>query len=91
MNALRDKSVTTQESPPSYGLGGKLDQETGLRVPKRRKTGKPAAIVKFGSAAVPIFQCRDGNSTLFILWPVRKDWDSERRGPTKNYQFSRFR
>lgn len=67
MEALRDKSVTTQESPPEFGSPMNPPANDDLRAPKRRNKGKPAAIVKFGSAAVPIYQCRDGNSTRYIL------------------------
>ena len=67
MDTRRDKSVTTQETPPCYGGGDMAELEAKLRAPKPRKRGKPAAIVKFGSASVPVYQCKDGNSIRFVL------------------------
>lgn len=57
MNTHGDQVVTTQETPPSNGFETRRKPEPGLRAPKQRKNSKPAAIVKFGSAAVPIYRC----------------------------------
>ena len=67
MKTHGDQLVTTHENPPSYGPRAKQEHETGLRAPKRRKIGKPAAIVKFGSAAVPIYRCNSKGRERYIL------------------------
>ena len=55
MESTGDKMVTTRgTAPPS-------------RPPKAGKNGKPAALVRYGSASVPVYCCASGGRTRFIL------------------------
>jgi integrase len=54
-----DKMATTQEAPTSTGLNHPA--------PKRGKNGKPAAMVKFGSASVPVYRCDSGGRIRFAI------------------------
>ena len=67
MDALRDQSVTTHGTTPFQAQAAAPEARLPMRVPKRRKDGKPAAVVRSGSVALPVYQCRDGRSTRFIL------------------------
>ena len=67
MDAFRDQSVTTHRTAPSWAQSAAPEAKLPMRAPKRRKDGKPAAVVRFGSVALPIYQCLDRSSTRFIL------------------------
>ena len=54
-----DKMVTTQEP-------GIFDARKAAGNPKTRK-GKPAALVKFGSAVVPVYRTTSGNRVRFMI------------------------
>ena len=67
MDSLRDQSVTTHRTAPFQAQAAAPEAALPMRAPKRRKGGKPVAIVRSGSVALPVYQCRDGSSTRFIL------------------------
>jgi integrase len=54
-----DKMATTQEAPTSTALNPPI--------PKRGKNGKPVAMVKFGSASVPVYRCDSGGRIRFAI------------------------
>ena len=67
MESPGDKMVTTCEATPFQAQAAAPEAALPMRAPKRRKDGKPVAIVRSGSVALPVYQCRDGRSTRFIL------------------------
>ena len=65
MESLRDYRVTTGGTPGSPDTPPPA--KPLLRAPKARADGKPAATVRFGSVAVPVYQCTDRGRCRFIL------------------------
>ena len=59
MDTPGDKMATTQETTPSPAESG--------REPKRKGKGKPATIVGFGSAKVPVYRCASGGRVRFAI------------------------
>ena len=59
MNGSGDKMVTTREPDP-------LSAQKSTGQQKARK-GKPAALVKFGSAVVPVYRTTSGNRVRFMI------------------------
>ena len=60
MNPCGDKLATTQQSASSTPA-------EACREPKRKGKGKPAAIVGFGSAKVPVYRCASGGRIRFAI------------------------
>jgi len=58
MNGGGDKLATTPESE---------SPEQGTKAGKKRGKGKPAAVVKFGSATVPVYRSQSGNRVRFAI------------------------
>jgi integrase len=54
-----DKMATTRAAPSATA--------SGTPAPKRGKHGKPAAVVKFGSASVPVYQCASGGRVRYAI------------------------
>jgi len=59
MEAPGDKMATTHAEPPI-----KVPYPSA---PRRGKHGKPAAMVKFGSASVPVYRCVSGGRVRFAI------------------------
>ncbi len=65
MESPGDKMVTTCAATPS--CLAHPAPEPVLRAPKMRSDGKPAAIVRFGSASVPVYRCPSGGRVRFVI------------------------
>ena len=59
MEAPGDKMATTHAEPTNKVLDP--------LAPKRGKRGKPVAMVKFGSASVPVYRCDSGGRVRFVI------------------------
>ncbi len=59
MEAPGDKMVTTHAEPSNT--------VPYPPAPKRGKHGKPVAVVKFGSASVPVYRCDSGGRVRFAI------------------------
>ena len=58
MEAPGDKMATTHAEPSKV---------LHPPAPKRGKSGKPVAMVKFGSASVPVYRCDSGGRVRFVI------------------------
>ncbi|MBN8459378.1 MAG: hypothetical protein J0M04_16235 [Verrucomicrobia bacterium] len=60
MDTSGDKLATTQQAASNT-------PPPATRAPKRKTRGKPAAVVGFGSAKVPVYRCASGGRVRFAI------------------------
>ena len=67
METPGDKMVTTAAAPPDRAVQTAPQPPQDKRTRKASKGGRPVAVARFGSVAVPVYRCGGGGRTRFVL------------------------